>query len=238
MNIPIENFRAFKKLLITFFKSSRTLEEANKIIKETNTLSNDLLNILMYMSSDYKANENLKKISRDICIRVLRNDFEIGGLLEELRYAKDIGIEYIELEDYWNTILKEMNTYSDYDEVFKILLLIREKMYNNIKFGKVSNYTLETLNDYFNLEYIGEELCNKRYVLYGLFEYICDFIDDSIQIPFRESFKETRKKFRKDLKERNLTLDKFSNETTLELVKFLTIHFFIYLELSENSLII
>jgi hypothetical protein len=236
MDTQIEDLKKFKKILIKFFQSSRTLEEANKIIRDNKIIPSGLSDILKYMSSNYIDNENCKNISREICIRILRNDFEIGNLLEELKNTLNQANDPI--EDYWNTILKEMNNYEDYDELFKILLLIREKMYHYVKNGNLPKYTLETLNDFFNLEYIGEELYYKRYVFYGLFEYICDFINDNIQLPFRESFKEIRKKFQNELSERNIILDKFSNETTLELVKFLTINFFIYLELSENTLII
>lgn len=255
MDILDDCFIFLKKVLLDFFKTSRTIEDANKIIEEN--LKNpyfinlELLELLRFMIAD---NSNYPKelisVSREITINILKNNFEIikekkileKFLLEKEKYYRmslssnvisNNNADIIKLENYWATIYNDMENHNEYDEPMKILLLIREDMNHKIIKNKKENnsYSLETLYDYFDLEFIGEGLYYKRYKFYGLFDYICNFVYDTIGVEFKSVFLSVKNKYLRELQEKGVLLDDNSNRTTLELIKFISLNYFLFVNL-------
>ncbi len=250
----------FRPIIHRFFEGPKTFSCYLAYLKENKEIPIDLFESLRFMTVDVDYPEALKKMARKIILQILKKDWQdFDQMLESFIKEKNhfytmekekaiankvekaiqsgeplIDLRYTKNDFYWTKILNDMND-DDYDEVIKNLFLLREEMKKIVR-QKEGNtkYSIENIDEYIDINYIQNNLFHKQYKFLGLFHYIFDFLKDNIHPALHKSLEKSKSDYFDLLEKDCIDLESCTNETTLELLKFLLDHFYLYIEINDS----
>jgi len=247
-----------RPVLLKFFQTKRTIEDANTFIQSSSSLDidKDFLNLFSIMSNDSNTfSKELKEIGRKLLIGILQYpkgcshleemsetypkiDFDIEQII--LEYKKQVNLlsknilgQQIDntcqtLEKRYWSRLLEDLDMEYYDDLLKILLGFRTNLLESLD---GSGYTKETVMEYMDLEYIKQSLFQKSYRFIGLFQFIFDFVQSRLHPVLKETFTKLCGNFIESLE------DIESNQSIVLCLQFITNHVieFLYLDVEESN---
>lgn len=256
-----EQLDNFKNIIRSFYQTNQSFFDYLNIFNENKEkIDINLLELLKFIVKDYSFSKDLTSISKKIIFNIIKpnetfhlenemNHFNKVKLLyyheekekiiiQKIEKAVNCGEPLLDLrgnknDPYWTRILNDMND-EDYDEIIKNILVIREEMKKIIeKNGEKSNYSIQNIDEYIDLELIGKDLYYKSFHFINLFQYIYTFISFYIHPSLKQSLENSKNEYFKILNEDLIDIHNTSNETTLELLKFIIDHFHVYIEMND-----
>jgi hypothetical protein len=251
--MDIENLASvYRPILIKYLQTKRTLEDAKRfydMYKDSIKYGKELLDIFMVMvaGDSNPFTKELQDIGKRVTIGLLtypKINFDLLEVVDKfikeiLAVVKDnMAVDLSQIinstcsnrdNKYWNRILEDMDSIGYYDDFIKNLLVVREELLVHLD---KSGYERNTIIDAFDVEFIRQLLYNRCYRFIGLYNFVREFILDSVHPILKKTFIELCDNFIEGL---GIGDDDTSNTTSITLLQFIINNMieFLYFEVSE-----